>query len=988
MAKSTIIGRVAVKVLPDTSDFRRTAQAKLAAEERRLKVTLPTGFDMTGARRDLLVELRKLNAENRSMDSRKIRIHAKLTLENVRSHLAKFRRELSVLTKTSPIKLHADLVAAETKVVLDGQSLDHVRKQLERWRRGRDPLEVGVKVTLNEVTLTTTRIRLAVLSRDRFVTFIPRVSKAAAARVGVVLSAMSGARMLSATFENIWDTFKNLDKLIPAIAGIGNLVGLLGASLLTASSNAFALLSSLASIAYTGLLMPGILGAFVVGLGVTITALTQFKTEVPDLQEKLQDLKKSIGRDFWKEAAGPIREMANELLPRLADSAKVVGTYFGGLFNALAVTFKKTLNPMFRDFYESVRISTDNTGSLAGVISKLGVLGASYLPRLATWFADITTQFDKFLGKADADGRLKGWVDSGVAALNDLGNVLKGTFDVFTDLGRAAQAAGGSTLGILAESLAALHKVTSGPVFQKGMAAAFRAAHTAISLITEKSGPAMSRFFTILSETLTTLLPIIGSTLGTALAAVADAMSRPEFQAGLIAMFDGIRIGVEGLAPVLPSLGIALGKLGGIIGTMAESFGPLLASALQVIVDVFLALEPSITPLIPILGGALLKIIEALAPALVALADALGPVVLALGTELADAVTAIAPHLADIADALGLVLTDALLALTPHIGPLVQALTDWLLVITPLIPQVLGLAVGLTPLIELLLDMATRALPLVTESTRANMQALGLLVTAFEVLLLAVTVTISGILRAAATVAEGLHLPFAKGLRKASDSFDAMATKANSDMMGLAPIAGVAGAATGASYVRGLGSQESAAQATARVIAASVKHALFFNSFNAGVAVGNGFIGGMNVTRGRVVAAAAALASGADNAMNRALKVNSPSRVTFKTGQSVGEGLALGIASTVDMVRKSISTLSKEISSMTVQAPAVDLPGVNTSNASGALSAAYGAAGATSLLGGGVQITVPMMPTNSTPEDVADALLHALRRTANGGVYA
>ena len=37
--------------------------------------------------------------------------------------------------------------------------------------------------------------------------------------------------------------------------------------------------------------------------------------------------------------------------------------------------------------------------------------------------------------------------------------------------------------------------------------------------------------------------------------------------------------------------------------------------------------------------------------------------------------------------------------------------------------------------------------------------------------------------------------------------------------------------------------------------------------------------------------------------------------------------------------------------------------------------------------GGGTTINIPMMPTNSTPEDVAAALLFAVRRMANGGVH-
>jgi len=81
MPAGQIIGRISVKVLPDTDSFRKEAKAKLAVIEKGLKFVVPTTLDITGAKRDLLIVLRDLNAENKTMNSRKIRLYAQISTD-------------------------------------------------------------------------------------------------------------------------------------------------------------------------------------------------------------------------------------------------------------------------------------------------------------------------------------------------------------------------------------------------------------------------------------------------------------------------------------------------------------------------------------------------------------------------------------------------------------------------------------------------------------------------------------------------------------------------------------------------------------------------------------------------------------------------------------------------------------------------------------------------------------------------------------------
>jgi len=670
MPSGQIIGRISIRVLPDTSNFRRDVKAQLTAIEKNLKFVIATSLDMTGAKRDLIDGIRKLDAE-----------HRKVTIR--------------------------------AQVDFDKLSLDHVTATLNHWQRSHDPVKVKVEPNMMPGATALIAARMDVATRPRTLSVIPKLSSSGiagfSAQVGTMLAALSGARLLSSTFSNIWSMFQNLDKMIPLISAISmGLVGLVGLGL-SAASNLFALSVSLAQIGVLGLALPGILTGIGIGLGITLIAMKGLKAALPDVYKQFQDMKTLITKDFWSGASAGIRNLATVFLPQLGTTAKAVGTFWGTLANALSKPFHTALAPMFDALNKSIQISTGSAGVFASIITQLGLTGASYLPRLAQWFTNISTQFDNFLKRVRADGSLKAWTDAGLTALHDLGSVVSNLGGILAGISRAATVAGGSGLGVLASALERIHKVVDTPAFQTGLTDVLRSAHTAMTLIVEKSGPAVSKFFETFAKTLTIILPIAGSAIGTALKAIASALSQPAVQTGLIAMFDGIRKGIEGLAPVLPTLGVALGKLGEIIGALAKSFGPTLAVFFKVLLDCFLALEPAITKLIPILGTALLRAWQALAPALVAVAKALAPVIGALGTALAKAVTVLAPHLAEIADALGKAIVDALIALTPYIGPLVTAFTDLVIAVIPLLPEIIKL-------IPPLVNLAIQVLPIVTQA--------------------------------------------------------------------------------------------------------------------------------------------------------------------------------------------------------------------------------------------------------------------------------
>lgn len=746
MPAGQVIGRVSVKVLPDTDDFRRQAQRDLDRIEKTLQVTVQAKIDLTSGLRDALVELRRINQENRVTDSRKMRIYTTIATTGMDAEITKAVRKLQEKADGRKIRINADLVGAVVATDLDEDSLKRVEHQLKDWANDIGPLKVQVEPDMTAGAGTAIRARLAVLTRPRTVPILPVVNDSALAKAATTLAALSGARVVTSYLTDLWRIIRDLDKSAPIITALALAVAGLGASGIAAASNLAALSASLASIAPLVLALPGLLGGAALGIGATVVAFKDFNTVLPEVKTRLSALADLMSANFWSQAEKPIRNLVDGLLPEFASGLAKVSTELGGFFAGLATAFTGVfdgaLAGMFADLSTSITIATGATAALANIIRTLGETGAGYLPDLARWFVTIATDFNTWLSAAAADGRLTGWIDTAVIALRDLGTVLASLGSIFAGVATAATAAGGSVLGTLAVALAHVAEVVNSPAFQTGLTGVFAAAHQAMDLIATQSGPALENLFTQLATTLQTLLPVAGQAIGQLLAGIADALAQPAFQQGLLDLFAGIRDAVTGLAPALGPLGAAFGALGSLIGTFVATLGPTLATVFTALANTVTVLAPALQPLIQSLGSGLNTVLALLAPILAQVTTALTalisggllpalstafsgltPVVSALGELLGtvlvtalNAITPLLPVIAQLVAAIAPVIAQMLTSLAPIVGQLLTAVAPVLGVIlqalTPLITVLLQLLTSvITPLLQVLGDAIAAALP-------------------------------------------------------------------------------------------------------------------------------------------------------------------------------------------------------------------------------------------------------------------------------------
>jgi phage-related protein len=461
-------------------------------------------------------------------------------------------------------------------------------------------------------------------------------------------------------------------------------------------------------------LLPGLFGGLAVGLGASFAAFKDFNKVLPEVKTQLSALQNTISSNFWEKAKAPIKDLVDGLLPKLSSGFAKTSTQLGGFFGSLATNLKGALDPalnqMFTDLSDSIKITTDHTGSMANIIAVLGKVGTSYLPELARWFGTLTDRFSNFLTKSEGNGKLADWIDVAIQNLKELGGVISNLFGIFAGLGRAAQQAGGSTLAMLNDTLKGIHDTVDSPAFQKGLVDVFKAAHTAMNTIATTSGPAVKNLFLELGKTLTTILPQVGTIIGTALKAVSDALSQPAVQQGIKAVFDGLLVAVKALAPAMAPLGQALGALMQIVGTMLKAFGPLIAAALIPLSKAFAGLIPMIQPFVTLLSGALLQAIQMLAPMLAQLV----PII---GTALGGAFKALSSVMPTIVSALGSMMQ----AVVPLVGVLISALAPILPVIAQLFATIVS---AVAPLVATLVSALAPILPVLSAALQQIIAAL------------------------------------------------------------------------------------------------------------------------------------------------------------------------------------------------------------------------------------------------------------------------
>lgn len=314
----------------------------------------------------------------------------------------------------------------------------------------------------------------------------------------------------------------------------------------------------------------------------------------------------------------------------------------------------------------------------------LATVGSTFLPRFGQWAATNAQEFQTWIGEMRASGELEQNFNQALETLKQFGRVLSNLGHILGDVFQAGEETGYGMLNTWEQATASLRAFTESVEGQD----------------------ALKRFFQGVSEATAALMPILTIIAKTILDTIGPALTDLVigFGPGLVAGFEGLRTGLQAIAPLMEPLGRVVGAVFAELGRVFEVLGPVIAQtidalmpAIQPLAVVLAEIIKGLAPILPLLGQLVGQVISAVAPAFLTLVNALQPVI----QMLVDALMPLVPILADALGMLAGAIADALVMaielLAPYLPMLFDAFTRIIQAMLPLIPVILEVAMSLLP---------------------------------------------------------------------------------------------------------------------------------------------------------------------------------------------------------------------------------------------------------------------------------------------------
>jgi hypothetical protein len=561
----------------------------------------------------------------------------------VRPDTTKFASELKAKVKAAVDKVQADLDKKPLKVraQLDQKLAEDLKAAAEKAEKevgelsikvnldNQKSLEAGIaKIraeleTLNSETINldldkgALEAKLAELeARHRTIVFEAKVKDNAFE----ALKRLTGFRLGQGMFSEFKDFLSNIDKKVPLIGSMTLAIGGLAGAAISAAGDIFSLSRALAQIGPGALALPGIFGGIGVGLIATTAVFKDFNKEFSSFAVGLgrktkagsawQALQNMMSKQFWSKARAPMGDLIRTVFPQIQDgllgTSRALAVFFGNLSKSLKRELGgHALTVMFEALNVSIRNFAKHTDAIARLVKIFGTLGTRQLPALANWAGKVADRFAAFMTNAQNTGKLDKWIATAVERLQALGRVLANVGKIFYGFAKAADnATAGNALDNLANGLGRVAKWVNSDAIQKRLTAVFAAAHTMMSRIAERSGPAFSRYMSAMSQNLLRLLPRLGDAIGTLFGSLFDYLGNPAVQNGMFNLVDGVAKGLDSLRPVMGDLASKMGELFTVVGDLAKLFGTVFAAKIK-------ALTPLMTLVLTVLDG-LVKVLNLL----------------------------------------------------------------------------------------------------------------------------------------------------------------------------------------------------------------------------------------------------------------------------------------------------------------------------------------------------------------------------------------
>ena len=537
-------------------------------------------------------KIRRLRTELRKTSNEDARATLKLDLDAARRELAQFKIQLRNVDATA--RLDLDVAAFETKV-----------------KRLTEAKEMTVNADLDAAAA---RIKLATLTRDRFVNLFVRVS--GVSQAAAALKGLSGINMLERFRNKLYSVASGLDTTILKMTMFGSAVGTLASTLLAAIPGVVNFAYGLAKIAPAALAVPAIFASLGVGVGVltaafrklsesSVSAAQQFYSTWTGVKDRLDAMKPMIQEAFFtKQTSSALQNLADVVLPQLERGVIRVGKLMGEVFTSGMETLTEALDggkldKFFDNMTDMIERSKDGLDGFVRGLTNLALIGSNFFPDMGDWVRDVGTRFGDWASDTEkVTRRIE-------VAREQFGYLARGSKDFIGVLDALMLATTNTSAGFdgFANAMKSLRTFVEHPAIQVGLRNMFRGASDGVKSIFTKINE-VPHLFGAAMTTLGTLLYGLSQIFGDIILGFTTALASPAAFAGLEELMRVLREGVQSIDWV--GVGSAIGAIGFAISAMV----PYIVE----IVNILIGWLPTIFTTIGFVASGLMSVVAALLP--------------------------------------------------------------------------------------------------------------------------------------------------------------------------------------------------------------------------------------------------------------------------------------------------------------------------------------------------------------------------------------
>lgn len=729
----------------------------------------------------------------------------------------------------------------------------------------------------------------------------------------------------------------------------------------------------------------GVLKAAMSGVGDAVKAA--FSGDIAAFEKSLKNLS-PYARQFaiaLRETVGPLKEVQrglqdaffsmglvaevkklDDIMNALRGNLTFVASMFGSLA-AAAISFTAetesltVLNGIFAALGNAVASLRVNFGLIATGLRDVITVVLPLFNQLGIAAGSLVGKFGAWLSQIAANGQLQTWINTAIATLQTLGQIVSNIGSIIMSVLGAAQSSGGGFLNVLQSITGTVATFLSSAQGFNTLVSIFNAIAAVaqalmppilalVSALATSLGPAIVQIAAVLGPVLlqavNALTPAIGPLVNAFVAIITAVAPMIPIIAQLAAQFGGIL--AQALTTIAPYLGIILQAFAQLAGPVLSLLGSLLGTLLPPLLQIVTTLVSGLAPILSVIITAFSQWFTALQP-----------VAMLLGTLLVTALQTLLPPILQLVQAVIAILLPAFMQLIPVMMQLYQAFM-------PLIPVIGQLITAFTPILIMIVQFAatilTQLLPAIVPLIAIIVQLAATLLTN---LIPAITPVITVLVKVATTiltiVVTALAWLINNGIRPVVSAIATFIGKIAEVIAAIVRFAGTVGAKFGEIRQTILGVFSSAASWL----------------INAGRDIVEGLINGIKQMASAAVNAAKGVVKNALDGAKSLLGIKSPSTAFAEIGRQTVAGLAQGLMSTgpVDSAMKNL--VNATVTPMNTGRRATPSIGPATSSAGrekwNSLNIAKIEVNVSNVTGGNAQ---------QIGEDIADGLLQRLADAA------